>query len=159
MSRTLYEIRQDFENCIDLETGEIDEQKWSELEGEWTEKVENVALYVKNQRMLVAGMTEEKKNLEDRIKSVQNQIDGLNQFLYRAIVEMGGADKFETPKAKVTFRKSESVDIVNEDMIPARFMDFKTVRKPLKKEIKEAIKNGEEVDGATISVKYNTQVK
>ena len=157
--RSLFEISQDMEQCFDMETGELDEAKFDALTLEWEQKVEAVALYVKEKRMLVSGMETEKKNLEDRIRVEKNAIDGMNKWLYRAIVELGGYSKFETPKAKVTFRRSEQVDIVEERMIPEKFMDVQVVRKPMKKLIKEAIKGGEQVAGVTLTEKVNTQIK
>lgn len=159
MSRTLYEINADLESCFDPETGELDEEKWNALTEEWERKVEGVALYLKNQTMLLDGMENEKKNLDERIKSLKNQCDGLKQFLQKAIKEIGGNDKFETPKVRVSFRKSESVDIIEEQMIPEKYFDIQTVRKPIKKAIKEAIKKGELIEGAVIKENYNTIIK
>ena len=46
---TLYEINQDILDCIDLETGEVfDLDKLQNLQMEKNEKIENIALLIKN---------------------------------------------------------------------------------------------------------------
>jgi hypothetical protein len=68
-------------------------------------------------------------------------------------------DKIETPLIKLSFRNSESVEITNEQQLDSRFIVTKTVTTPDKKAIKDAIKNGELVEGATISYNKNLQIK
>jgi len=50
-------------------------------------------------------------------------------------------DKLETNLYKISYRKSESVEIINEEMIPQEFMKEKTTVAPDKTAIKEALKN------------------
>lgn len=157
--RPLYEIIEDIENCIDEETGEIDEESLDALNIEYADKVESVSLAIKNLAVQVDGMDAEKKRLEQRIKVAKNQSDRLKQWLHHAIKELQGWEKFETPKVKVSFRRSESVEIPYEDMVPDSFCEFETKRKPNKAAIKAAIKSGEVVPGASLVEKENTQIK
>lgn len=68
-------------------------------------------------------------------------------------------DKLETNLYKISYRKSESVEIINEEMIPQEFMKEKTTIAPDKTAIKEALKNWSEVPGATIKINNNLQIK
>ena len=70
-----------------------------------------------------------------------------------------GIDELKTPTLKVNFRKSESIEIENEDLIDDKFKVEKVTKSISKTLIKEAIKNGENVLGANISVNYNLQIK
>jgi len=68
-------------------------------------------------------------------------------------------EKIETPLIKLSFRNSESVEITNEQQLDAKFIVTKTVSTPDKKAIKDAIKSGVFVEGATISYNKNLQIK
>jgi hypothetical protein len=68
-------------------------------------------------------------------------------------------EEIKTPLIKLNFRNSESVEITNEEVLADKFLVTKTVTTPDKKAIKEAIKLGEVVEGATISYNKNLQIK
>ena len=87
-------------------------------------------------------------NLAERLKNTIS--DAMN--LYEV-------EKIETPLIKLSFRNSESVEITNESQLDPCFIVTKTVSSPDKKAIKDAIKNGEIVCGATISYNKNLQIK
>ena len=87
-------------------------------------------------------------NLAERLKNTIS--DAMNLY---------GVEKIETPLIKLSFRNSESVEITNESQLDACFIVTKTVSIPDKKAIKDAIKNGEIVTGATISYNKNLQIK
>ena len=87
-------------------------------------------------------------NLAERLKDTIS--DAMN--LYEV-------EKIETPLIKLSFRNSESVEITNESQLDACFIVTKTVSSPDKKAIKDAIKSGVLVEGATISYNKNLQIK
>lgn len=87
-------------------------------------------------------------NLAERLKNTIS--DAMN--LYEV-------EKIETPLIKLSFRNSESVEITNESQLDPCFIVTKTITTPDKKAIKDAIKNGEVVTGATISYNKNLQIK
>jgi len=87
-------------------------------------------------------------NLTDRLKNTVS-----------SAMQLYEVEKIETPLIKLSFRNSESVEITNESQLDSRFIVTKTVTSPDKKAIKDAIKNGELVEGATISYNKNLQIK
>ena len=87
-------------------------------------------------------------NLAERLKNTIS--DAMN--LYEV-------EKIETPLIKLSFRNSESVEITNESQLDACFIVTKTVSTPDKKAIKDAIKSGVFVEGATISYNKNLQIR
>jgi hypothetical protein len=89
-----------------------------------------------------------RSNLSERLRNTIS--DAMN--LYEV-------EKIETPLIKLSFRNSESVEITNEQQLDAKFIVTKTVTTPDKKAIKDAIKSGELVEGATISYNKNLQIK
>jgi len=87
-------------------------------------------------------------NLTDRLKNTVS-----------SAMQLYDVEKIETPLIKLSFRNSESVEITNEQQLDACFIVTKTVSTPDKKAIKDAIKSGVFVEGATISYNKNLQIK
>jgi hypothetical protein len=87
-------------------------------------------------------------NLTDRLKNTVS-----------SAMQLYEVEKIETPLIKLSFRNSESVEITNESQLDACFIVTKTVSSPDKKAIKDAIKSGVFVEGATISYNKNLQIR
>lgn len=160
---TLYEIDQAMLDCIDLETGEIiDAERLDELQMQREEKIEKVALWVKNLESDAAAYKAEKDSFAEKERVAKNKIEGLKKYLAYATE---GA-KFQTTKVTISFRRSEQVEVqdevafieyaqrVNRDDL----LSFKapTINKTA---IKQALKEGQELLGATIVERQNIQIK
>ena len=100
----------------------------------------------------------ELKRLQQLKKVRTNLADRLKDTISNAM-NLYEVEKIETPLIKLSFRNSESVEITNESQLDACFIVTKTVSTPDKKAIKDAIKNGEIVTGATISYNKNLQIR
>lgn len=165
------------EKAVDMETGEITDdfllEQVNSLEMERLEKVENIALEYKNGSYMVDAIDQEIQKLQLRKKMIQEKNEKINKLLGLLL----NHEKFETSKVKLSFRKSSSVEIVNETAIPEKFkkrsleMNFDDVPKELrdkaikdttkvsKTEIGKELKAGNHVEGATLIIKKNLQVK
>ena len=160
----LYEINGELEKLIDPETGEIADFKLFEQFGmERTAKIENIALWIKNLDSDAESIRAEEKNLKARRVSAENNAERLREFLTGMLSD---GEKFETPRVKLSWRKSESVKI----LIPETdFVEWaKTVKPDLlkfeeptinKTAIKKALKEGEEIAAATMLESNNLQIK
>lgn len=140
----------------DEETGEIlfDSDNLDELEQTRAEKVENIALWIKNNESLSSAIREEEAALSARRKALDKKAQILKDYLLNA-----GVVKFESAKAKISTRKVESVEIADERIIPAEYMREKVTKAPAKTEIKKAIKAGTIVPGASIKEEKRITVK
>ena len=156
---TLFEIDKalaDFEFEIDEETGEIlNAADLDELNLAREQKIENIGLYIKNLEAEKEAVKHEKDNFTDREKKLGKKIEGLKGYLTYAL----NGKKFSTARVAVSFRKSESVLIKNENLIPDEYCEFTTTRKPNKKTIKDALKEGKELMGVELLEKNNIQIK
>lgn len=156
---TLFEIDKaimDFEFEVDEETGEIlNPNALEELEMAREQKIENVGLYIKNLEAEATAVENQEKIFADRKKRIRKKIDGLKGFLGYAL----NGEKFKTDRVVMSFRPSESVNITDEYLVPDEYCNFTTVRKPDKKVIKDALKNGKEIMGAELIKKNNVQIK
>jgi len=68
-------------------------------------------------------------------------------------------DKIETPLIKISFRKSESVEVEDVNTLPALYKVVKVSESADKLKIKDAIKSGILIDGCSIKVNKNLQIK
>ena len=150
----LYEIDAQIMECVDFETGEIiDETKLQALQLEFDEKVEGIALWIKNLLAEAKMIKEEKDKLAARQKSCENKAESLKKYLSSAL----GGEKFKTAKVSISYRKSESVEVEDVSLLGDDYLKFKP--EPDKTKIKDALKNGIALEGVTLVEKNNIQIK
>ena len=156
---TLFQIDKalmDFEFEVDEETGEIlNASDLDELQMARQDKIENIGLYIKNLEAEKEAVKHEKDNFADREKRLDKKIESLKGYLGYALQ----GQKFSTPKVAVSFRKSESVHITDEYLIPDEYKIFTVVKKPDKKVLKDALKKGKEITGCELVEKNNINIK
>ena len=150
----LYEINNAMQECINLETGEIDLELFERLQLEKDEKIENVALWIKNLSSDVEGMENEKKAFEERIKAAKNKIIALKTYLEMAL----NGEKFQTAKCSITFRKSKSVTVLDVSKLDKDYLKYADPTAD-KTAIKKAIESGVTVAGASLVENLNVQIK
>jgi len=164
----LYEINEQIESLlsrevIDIETGEVlDDNGFEELkslEAERDLKLENIGLFIKNLDADVLAIKEEEKKLAERRKVKENKVKSVKQFL-SDYLQIENLKKFETAKIKLSFRKSESVNVtVAAEKLPSVYYKEKTEYTADKNEIKKALKAGVEISGAELVESNNLQIK
>lgn len=152
----LYEIDQAIMACIDYETGEIlDVERLDALQMERQEKVESVALWIKNLSADAVAYKAEKEAFAEREKAALKKIESLKNWLSWAL----DGQKFSTWRCAVTFRKSEAVEIEDDCKLPQYLLNEKVTYTPNKTAIKEAIKAGEEIAGCKLVERMNPTIK
>lgn len=120
------------------------------------EKIENTAKYMVNVEADIQGLKTEIDRLTKIKKAKENAVERLKNNVEYAMKQKG-IEKLEVGTFKAGYRKSESVEIINLDVIPADFT--KVEIKADKTAIKKAIKAGEAVEGAEIKVNQNFYIK
>ena len=172
---TLYEIDSRLETLFsqgfDEETGEIFESEEElakaidDVQLDLQTKIENIGCYIKNLEAEVEAFKKEEDNLEKRRKSAENKIDGLKKYLngYLSACYPNDSDrakwKFKSPKVVLGYRKSTSVEVPDIEKLDKKYLKVTTKVDPDKKAIGEAIKNGEDVQGAFLKQKINLNIK
>lgn len=158
----LYEINEAILDLVDPETGEIlDYEAFEELKMAREEKVEGMALWVKNLDAEAAAIKTEEKALAERRKSLEKKSVSLKAYLS----EILSGNKFSTPRVACTFRKTKAVEILDEESfiqtmqesMRYEFLRFKTEID--RTEITNAIKAGHEVPGASLVEKLSMSIK
>ena len=169
-------IVEKFAGAFDEVTGEIiDEELYTNsqkeldnLEIAQNEKIENIACYIKNLHSDVFALENEIKTLSQRKKVKENQLKRIKEYLAN-FLKFKGIKKIETPKAVLSFRKSEQLEITDEEEAIewCRHRGF-LKNKPeidkaeVKKYIKNLIEEGDEdlcPDEIRIVEKQNLQIR
>ncbi|AAC79524.1 Mu Gam-like end protection [Streptococcus phage 01205] len=155
---TLYELTDQLLEIYNMDVD--DETKLDTLEAiDWTTDYENkVEGYVKVIKSLEADIEarkNEKKRLDGLNKSDQSKIDKLKTALAVSMAETGQT-RVDTTLFKVGFRKSEAV-VVNEEKLPKEYQI--ATYKPDKKTLKELLKSGKHIEGATLEERRNLNIR
>ncbi len=148
--------------CVDVETGEIDMEKAAEyletLQLERSEKVESIALFIKNLKSDAEKIKDEEKSLKARREAKERKADWLSEYLKSSMLQSGDK-KFETARVVLSFRSSKQVVVDDLEKLDKAYITEKITYAADKNAIKEAIANGVEVVGARIEEKQNLQIK
>lgn len=143
---TIYEINEQILNCIDLETGEIiDIDRLNDLQLERDTKIENVACWIKELKAEAEALKAEKMAFAKRQQVAENKMESLKKYLAYAL----DGQAFKTTRASVTFRKSQAVEIDDIYKLDENYLRYKEPEAD-KTAIKEALKAGKTVAGATL---------
>ena len=98
------------------------------------------------------------KRLNALKKPLVNSIDRLKNNLSQAM-QMFEVTELKTPLLKINFRKSESVEIEDLALLDSNYIKVVTTKTADKVAIKDAIKQGENVQGAVLVTNQNLQIK
>lgn len=151
----LFEIDAAILDCVDVETGEVfDVDRFEELELTREAKIENICLWIKNLKAEAEALKAEKDAFAQRQKAAENKMESLKRYISGYL----DGTAFESAKVKVSFRKSESLEISDVYRIPEDFLKY---QEPYvdKAALKKAIKDGAAIEGAEIVENYNIQIK
>lgn len=164
----LYELTNDYLALIDaLDNDEIPEEAITDtleaITASIEEKADSIACLLKSLDAEIVAIKAEEARLAERRKSKERAHERIKAYLSESL-QKAGLDKVETARNRITFRKSESVE-VDEDVFIAWAQtnrdDLLTYSSPKanKTAIKKALKDGIEMIGAELHVKTNIQIK
>lgn len=181
MGLSLYEINEKLrileEWQVNPDTGEVlSDEEFNKLfdavQMDLQSKIENTICFAKSLEAEAEAIKAEEKKLADRRKAKENLSERLKKRINDYItwqftdedgnVDMAGLNKFrfDSPKAYISYRKSEKVNVLDAEKLPSEFVTVKTETKPNLTEIKKAIKNGTDFSGvAELTTNLNMQIK
>lgn len=151
----LFEIDQAILGLIDETTGEIlDFEAFEQLQMERDQKIENLALWIKNLTAEATALRAEKKAFDDRLKFTENKAQSLKKYLDTILQ----GNPVKSTKFAVSYRKTTSTIIDDVYAIPAEYLK-PVVPEADKDAIKKAIKAGAEIAGCHLEEKNSLSVK
>ena len=152
---SLWKIDQAILACVDSETGEIiDQEALESLVMQRSEKIEAVALWIKNLLSDAEAIKAEKEALAKRQVAALAKAEQLKEWLANAL----GGQKFSSAKCAVSFRRSETVEVEDIALVPAELLRVKTTIEANKTAIQALMKDGQDVVGCRLVERINTQI-
>ena len=161
---SLYNITNRFVEIMDkVENGELTELEYNELGQELAillqKKSSNIIGYTKNVELLINAMKEEEKRISENRKSLENKLNKFKEYVKENMNKLG-ITKIETELGTLSIANNPaSVEIVNEDEIPAEFKQEIITTKIDKTAIKNHFKETGEIPAGTNMITTNTSLR
>ncbi|MGU8922101.1 siphovirus Gp157 family protein [Clostridium perfringens] len=158
----LYELANNYRNLIELIDREDVEQDLiqnalKECQGDIEEKVDNIIKLIKNTESDIEGYKAEEKRLNARRKSLENTVTSLKNYLDSNLKALN-LREVKTKLFSCKFQKSKaSVEVLDQEVIPREFIV--TEEKVDKKKLYEALKAGQEVEGASLKENESLRIR
>lgn len=143
---------------VDEETGEIEPATLESVQIASEEKIIATAMYIRRLDALNKATKETIQDLQERVRADSKRIEALKWLMTKAMDSLQYTE-VKSPEVTLKFRKSSSVEITDSEALPEQFLCTKTVVEPDKTAIKNALKAGEAVEGATLVESRNLQIK
>lgn len=166
----LYELASEYRSFLEaVENGEIPEECIADtleaITGEIEVKADNIACLLKDIDGDIAKIKAEENNLAERRKQLEKFAENIKKYLSDTLLHLG-INKVESARNKITFRKSEAVEVADEFSFIEWCQkndkdDYLTYKAPTvnKTAIKSALKDGAKIDGAILISKQNIQIR
>ena len=164
MNKSLYIIEKEYQQLADYlidNDGEVTDEIETMLsinKEELTVKASNFALLSREIEHRTEAIESEVKRLNALKKSYSNSADRIKERI-KIAMEHFGIEKIEGDLVRLSFRKSESVFIEDEDLISDDYKNTKEVITVDKLKLKEALKGGAIIFGAELKTNNNLQIK
>lgn len=161
MENTLYDIRCRFVDL--LNNDELSEEQYmelgTELAKELKEKGTNVIAYIVNSESMLERIKAEEKRLSDMRKLGENRLERFKQYV-KYNMEALEIDKLQTELGTMSIAKNPiSVDVIEEDKVPAEFKQEVITTKIDKKAIAQHFKDTGEVPSGCIIYTDKTSLR
>jgi hypothetical protein len=121
-------------------------------------KVNAIVGYLRENELTAEMIEVEIARLSEMAKFYRNRQERIKKSVTFAM-KAHDIESIETGLFRLSFRKSESVEIEDALKIPEDYLVTKTTTSPDKVKIKKAIKDGEKIGGVIIRESSNLQIK
>jgi ectoine hydroxylase-related dioxygenase (phytanoyl-CoA dioxygenase family) len=148
----LYEIANDHRGLIALaDESDLDITDTLEaIEGEFNDKAESLVSVVLNMDGDVTAIDSQIERLQARKTAIKNRQESMKDYL-RQNMEATGIKKISCPLFTINCVEGRQIAVIdNEESLPDEFVKVKTTVSPDKNAIAKALKEGEDVPGASL---------
>jgi hypothetical protein len=123
-------------------------------------KADNICRYVDHLSAVAQFRKEQAKRLAELAAEDERRAQQLTDYMLKVLTTLYPEQvKFSLPTHELRSRKSEAVEIDDEDLIPDDMFREKVTRSPDKTAIKAALKAGQEIVGARLVSRTNWSIK
>ncbi|MGB5134275.1 MAG: siphovirus Gp157 family protein [Prochlorococcaceae cyanobacterium] len=114
-------------------------------------KADATCWVIEHLRGQAAYRQQQAKRLTELSRSDADRADALEESLLLVLTRLQpSATRFSFPNHELSSRKSQAVEIDDEEVLDPQWLSFTTTSKPDKAAIKEALKAGKEIPGAQL---------
>ena len=155
---TLYELTGQFLDIYNMELDEetkLDTLDSIDWQTDYENKVENYIKVIKNTEADIEARKNEAERLLELNKKDKRKVERMKEVLKDSMA-LTGHERVDTPLFKVSFRKSEAVEV--DDLLLPEAYKVATY-KPDKNRLKEDLKNGLEILGAELVERKNLSIR
>ncbi|HAT4172326.1 TPA: siphovirus Gp157 family protein [Clostridium perfringens] len=158
----LYELANNYRNLTELIDREDVEQDLiqnalKECQGDIEEKVDNIVKLIRNTESDIEGYKAEEKRLNARRKSLENTVTSLKNYLDSNLKALN-LREVKTKLFSCKYQKSKaSVEVLDQEVIPKEFIVIE--EKVDKKKLYEALKAGQEIEGASLKENESLRIR
>ena len=128
------------------------------LKEELLHKSSNIIKYIANLDAEAQGMKQEIERLTKAKKSRECKLNSLKNYLVSTMQHLEKT-KIETDLGSYGLRKSTSLKVLDMDKIPEEYLRVKQEVSVDKRELKNYIKAGKEIEGVALVENYSLQIK
>lgn len=163
---SLYEISSRYKGFLDFieeNESELDFDSVNDtllsIEGEFDDKAINVAKFIRNLELDAEAIKYAERDMKERRERIEKKADKLREYLKN---EMGavGKTKISSPWFVIAIKNNpESTVITDQSLLPTKFIVEKVSYTHDKTAIKNAIKDGETIDGAMLVKSTRIDIK
>ena len=163
----LFDIAERYRNIEELSelvnSGELEQEVLTValggVEGELVDKLQNITGLVRRLEGEVNTIKAEKERLDKREKATKKTIEHLKEFMFCAM-NVAGTKKLNNGLNTWSIAKSpKSVKVLDESIIANEFKVEKVTISVDKKKLKEALENGEIIEGAELVQNESLRIK
>lgn len=158
----LYQINAEIERLENAcEDGLEFEYALEQLRMERAEKIENIALQVKNFAAIAAAIRAEEESLAKRREALETKINRNKRWLANTLIHADGkTERIISGRCMVSVRNNPpKVVVTNELDIPKNYITETVLRKVDKAQLKEVLARGIEVPGARLEQTRSVMIK
>jgi len=123
-------------------------------------KADNICRYVDHLAAVARFRKEQSQRLAELAAADERRAQQLTDYMLKVLTTLQpDVTKFSLPTHELRSRKSEAVEIDDEDLIPDDMFREKVTRSPDKSAIKAALKAGQQIIGARLVSRANWTIK
>ncbi len=150
---SIYQIQDKYKMIQSLIEQGIEQDAFDEalkaIDGELSEKLENYAMVIKNIESDIAGLKSEEQRLNERRKSMENNIKHMKLAMENALLS-SGQKRLKGEKFSFNVQNNPpSLFVLDENLIPRTYYEPQ-LPKLNTKALMESIKKGESIEGAEL---------
>ena len=133
-------------------------EDFDNLEGDYADKVENIAKMIRSLTATHDALDAEAKRLKGRAATVKRKVDWLRDYVADSMLALGH-DKIEGDVLNVGLSRNRRVEIDSEDDLPDEFKTVAQAVTVLKAEIRKALLDDRTVVGARLIETHSLRIR